>query len=328
MMGKRTAIVVLIAAVSVCAAGGKGNKSGEARADSVVYDQPTEWRMFSIDGAVHAAALQGSVLWCATESAIASINTKGGKKIEEQRFKMLGAMSSGGITAIAVDKQDGVWFGGPNGVTVKKGAQFTGFTTENGLSDNKVTAITVTAAGAVWVGTESGANQYSGGTWKQFTQKEGLASNKIQAMCADGKASVWFGTDKGISVFDGLTWKSYTTKDGISWNDIKAIAYDRRKETIWAAVGEKDVNSFDGKSWSVFMDIQQGIISIMADTQSRIWFGTGTGLIKFNGDDWISDPKQLGVPAAQVYQLFCDEKGNMWFATENGVIFRANPYPF
>jgi ligand-binding sensor domain-containing protein len=76
------------------------------------------------------------------------------------------------------------------------------------------------------------------------------------------------------------------------------------------------------------MEIQPGITTIMVDSQSRIWFGHPAGLIKFNGDDWISDPKQLGVPAASVYQLYCDEKGNMWLATENGVIFRANPYPY
>jgi ligand-binding sensor domain-containing protein len=76
------------------------------------------------------------------------------------------------------------------------------------------------------------------------------------------------------------------------------------------------------------MDIQQGIVAIMADTQSRIWFGSAAGLIKFNGDEWVSDPRQLGVPAAPVYQLACDEKGNMWFGMETGVVFRTNPYPY
>ena len=97
---------------------------------------------------------------------------------------------------------------------------------------------------------------------------------------------------------------------------------------VWAAVGEKDVNCFDGQKWNVFMDIQRDIVAIMVDSQSRIWFGSPAGLIKFNGDDWVSDPKLLGVPSAPAYQLFCDEKGNMWFGLETGVVFRTNPYPF
>jgi ligand-binding sensor domain-containing protein len=97
---------------------------------------------------------------------------------------------------------------------------------------------------------------------------------------------------------------------------------------VWAAVGEKDVNSYDGKSWNVFMEIQPGITSIMADSHSRIWFGSETGLIKFNDEEWVSDPGKLGVPAAQVYQMYCDEGGNQWFANENGVLRMDNPYPY
>jgi ligand-binding sensor domain-containing protein len=322
--------------LSVFAAGGKqggavraaGKQSGEAKADSMIYDHPTEWQLFSIDWPVHAFALQGNVLWCAAEPFVASLNIRSGKKSEMQKMKTIGTMPADSIAVIAVDKQGRVWFGGPNGAAVKNGTQVNVFTTENGLSDNRVNAIVASGNGGVWVGTDNGADLFQVGTWKQYTEKEGLISNKIQALLVDGKGSVWFGTDKGISVYDGTKWKSYTTKDGMSWNNIMAMAFDRRREMVWVAAGEKDVNSFDGQKWNVYMDIQPGITSIMVDSQSRIWFGSGTGLMKFNGDDWISDPKQLGVPAAPVYQLHCDEKGNMWFGMEKGVVFMANPYPY
>jgi ligand-binding sensor domain-containing protein len=327
-MAIRFLFLIIMTSISVCMAAGKARQSGEARVDSIVYDKPTEWRLFSVDWPVHAMALQGSTLWCATETFVASVNTRNTKKADMQKFKSLGAMAADSIAAIVIDKQGSIWFGGPGGIAVKSGVQFTVYTVDNGLCDNKVNVLLMTADGAVWAGTDNGACQFVAGAWKKFTVKEGLVSNKIQAMCIDSKGALWFGTDKGISVFDGVKWKSYTMKDGMSWNDTKAIAWDRRKETIWAVVGEKDVNSFDGEKWNVYMDIQTGITSLMVDSQSRIWFGTGKGLIKFNGDDWISDPQQLGVPAAPTYQLFCDEKGNMWFATETGVVYRANPYPF
>ncbi|MGA2508192.1 MAG: two-component regulator propeller domain-containing protein [Chitinispirillaceae bacterium] len=325
-MIKPVLMAVMIAATPILAAGGKQGRA--ASTDEVVYDQPTEWRLFSIDWPVRAFALQGTTLWCATEPFVASINTRSVKKADYQKMKELGAMPADSIAAVAVDKQGRVWFGGPNGAAMKNGSQITVFTAENGLSGTRVSAIVTAGDGGVWVGTDNGADLFLGGTWKQYTVKEGLVSNKIQTILVDGKGSVWFGTDKGISVFDGLNWKSYTMKDGMSWNDTRALAYDRRKQMVWAAVGEKDVNCFDGQKWNVYMEIQPGITTIMVDSQSRIWFGHPAGLIKFNGDDWISDPKQLGVPAASVYQLYCDEKGNMWLATENGVIFRANPYPY
>jgi ligand-binding sensor domain-containing protein len=323
-MKKASLVAVMMAAVSVAAAGGKKDRA----ADSMVYDTPTEWRLFSIDWPVRAFVLQGTVLWCGTERFIASVNTRSVKKAESQRMKELGAMSAENISAIAVDRQGRVWFGGPNGAAMKSGTQVTVFTKENGLSADSVSVIAAARDGSVWVGTGSGADQYIDGKWKHFTEKEGLVSNAIQCLLTDVKGAVWFGTDKGISVYDGAAWTAHTMKNGMSSNDIKAMAFDRRKEQVWAAVGDKDVNCFDGETWNAYLGIQQGIVAIMADSQSRIWFGSAAGLIKFNGDDWVSDPGQLGVPAAPVYQLYCDEKGNMWFGMETGVVFRTNPYPF
>jgi ligand-binding sensor domain-containing protein len=317
-------IIIMIAAASVLAAGGKK----ATRADSIVYDTPTEWRLFSIDWPVRSFAQQGTVLWCGTERFVASVTIRNAKRTESQRLRSLGAMSAENIAAIAVDSQGGVWFGGPNGAAMKKGGTVTVFTRENGLPGDTVSAVAVSNDGSVWVGTESGAARYRDGTWQRFTVAEGLLSDRIRCLLTDVRGAVWFGTDKGISVYDGAAWTAHTAKNGMSWNDTKAMAFDRRKEQVWAAVGEKDVNCFNGQTWKVYMDIQQGIVAIMADTQSRIWFGSAAGLIKFNGDEWVSDPRQLGVPAAPVYQLACDEKGNMWFGMETGVVFRTNPYPY
>jgi ligand-binding sensor domain-containing protein len=117
-------------------------------------------------------------------------------------------------------------------------------------------------------------------------------------------------------------------KNGLSWNDTKALAYDAKKNMIWAAVGDKDMNAYDGKSWKVFMEVGDGIVAIMADTQSRIWISTATGLMKFNGDEWVTDPQKIGITAAQVTQMQCDDKGNLWFGMESGVLKLDNPYPY
>lgn len=302
-----------------------GKQKGEVKADSMVYDEPTEWRVFSVGGAVRAFAVQSDLLWAATESVVSSIGS--GKRAELQKFSKLGSMPGEGIVAIVADRQGRVWFGGPAGVAVKSGNQFTNYSTGNGLCDNNVSFITAANDGSVWVGTGNGVSQFQGGSWKSYSTKDGLASDKIQTIMADGRGNVWFGTDKGISVYNGSKWTSHTMKNGMSWNDTKALAFDPKKGVVWAAVGEKDVNSYDGKQWNVFMDIQAGITSIMVDSEGRIWFGSANGLIKFNGDEWISDSKQLGVPAAQVSQVYCDGAGNLWFATENGVVRLANPYP-
>jgi ligand-binding sensor domain-containing protein len=329
-MVRQLLAVALIGAVSVLAAGGNkaGSKqTGEVKADSMVYDEPTQWRIFSIDGPSAAFALQGDLLWLASDKQVASMSIGSTKKSEVVRYKTLGTMTPEGITCIAVDRQGGVWFGGNNGIAVKNGTQFTTYTTESGLPDNGVTAIAVTPDGTVWAGTGNGLSAFSAGSWKKYGKSEGLVSDKIQALLVDKNGHIWIATDKGISVYGNGKWTTHSMKNGMSWNDTKAFGLDKRTGTVWAAAGEKDVNSFDGKTWNVYMDIAQGINSIMVDSRGRVWFGSATGLIKFNGDDWINDVKKLGVPAAQVNQMLSDEEGNLWYGMESGVIRLANPYP-
>ena len=255
------------------------------------------------------------------------MGSKSTKKSELVRYKTLGDVSAEGITSIAIDKQGGVWFGGKNGVVVKNGSQFTAYNADNGLTDNGVTAIVVGSDGAVWVGTGNGVACFSSGSWKKYSTKEGLVSGKVQALLADKNGNVWIGTDKGISVYGAGKWTTHSMKNGMSWNDTKALGIDPRNGTVWAAAGERDINMWDGKTWNVYMDIAQGIACIMVDSQGRVWLGAATGLIKFNGDEWVNDPSKLGVPAKQINQMYKDDDGNLWYGMETGVIRMDNPYP-
>jgi ligand-binding sensor domain-containing protein len=307
-------------------ANGRAQDDEAVKADSIVYDTGTEWQLFaSNSGPVAAFTVYGSQLWYATADRVTVLNTRN-RQIEE--YQKIGDLPAAGVTAMATDCTKVVWFGTKEGAVARKGTSFTTYTDQNGLSNKVVNVIYPTRDGTVWIGTENGVSGYKGGTWRKLGTKDGLAGPVVKAIVADKRGAVWFGTNKGISVFNKGTWSSHNMKSGLSWNDTKALAFDGRENVIWAAVGDQDVNAYDGKKWKVFMTIQEGITSIMADTQSRIWFGSSNPLLKFNGDEWISDPEKLGVPGAMVSQMYRDGSGNLWFACENGVIFLKNPYPF
>lgn len=297
----------------------------EVKADSIVYEKPTEWQIFAADAPVTAFTVQGNLLWYATEQTVFSSSLK---SKDVRNYSTLGSIPGSGVTCMSTDASGNVWIGGQNGVAVRKGNKFTSYTTENGIPDNSVNALLATSDGKVWIGTNNGAAVFQNGEWKVYNTEKGLAHNKVNALMADKKGSIWFGTEKGISVFDGTTWKVHDMKSGLSWNSVKALAKDPRKGTIWAAVGEKDVNCLSNGKWNTYMDIMPDIRDIMVDTQSRIWFGSPNGYIKFNGDSWVSDPKKNGVPAAQVRKMNRDKNGNLWFAIETGVLRLSNPYPF
>ncbi len=294
--------------------------------DSVVYgDNSIEWQTFVTDGPVTAFTVKGGTLWYATASGAGTITMRTNKKAVHQQF---GDIPATGVTAMATDSSGGIWIGGAQGVAYAKGNAFTTFTAENGLADNSVNCIYPAADGTVWIGGEKGVSAYKNGAWKTYSVSEGLAGNSVRDITRGAGSTIWLATNKGISEFINGSWKTHDMNSGLSWNDAKAIAFDRMKNVIWVAVGEQDVNTYDGKEWKVFMGIQEGINSIIVDTQSRVWFGSETGLFKYNGFEWVFDQSKLPFPTTYIGAMYRGDNGDLWYGLETGVLHMINPYPF
>ncbi|MBD3322399.1 MAG: hypothetical protein GF350_14960 [Chitinivibrionales bacterium] len=297
----------------------------DVKVDSITYENDMQWNVYPSEEPVVAFAATGNELWYSTgqEVNLLYMNT-----MKMQVFNKLGDISASSVAAMATDCTGVIWIGTNDGVAAGGRKGFTSHTVENGLCDNTVTAICPARHNKLWVGTPKGACLYQGNKWTHYDSKNGLPGDGVNDIAIDNKNRAWIGTDKGIGMFDGASWDIHDMKREMSWNNVKALAIDRRTGKVWAAVGESDVNSYDGKEWKVYMSIKDDISCMMVDTQGRVWFGSPTGLVKFNGDNWVSDPKKLGVTASSVAQMVCDRQGNMWFGTARGVIRLANPYPF
>jgi len=315
----------LIPAVAVMVLGANiAAYSKDVKADSVSFEKPNEYKIYKANSPVKAFAVTRDQLWYATDEVVMAQSLRANT---HTRHPKLGTVPSDGVKAMAVDGSGQIWFATPAGVAVRgTNNNFTVYTTENGLPDNNALCLTI-SRGDVWVGTAGGAARFKGGSWTKFTTAEGLVSNKVQAVAVDGKGTVWFGTDKGINSFDGSKWQTYTARDKhLEWNDTKVLSVEPGTDAVWAATGPKDLARFDGKEWRKYMELHPGVTSIMNDTR-RTWFGSPTGLFRLNNDgEWVFDPNRLGVPASQVYQMFRDDKGDLWFGIEQGVLWLNNPY--
>lgn len=301
----------------------------ETKVDTMTYETGAEFRIYSTDAAVKSFAVIKDLLWFVTEKGAGWMNMASMKKgADQQSFADIGGIAGADATCCAIDASNVAWVGTKSGLAMRAKDAFKIFSKDNGLADNAVNKILFIRGQGLWIATDNGVTLYQNGTWKSFTSKDGLAGDKVHDIVAGKSGAVWFGTNKGISCYNGGAWTNYTMKNGLSWNDTKALAVDPRTGAVWAAVGDKDVNRFDGKEWKVFMDVADGITALMADTQSRIWLSYSGGLMKFNGEEWISDPQKVGITAAQVSQMFRDDKGNLWFGMEKGVLKLNNPYPY
>ena len=284
------------------------------------------WQMFNAGGpAVTFAVSPQAVFFANGTDAVGTIDaSKAGVK---KAFALPANYSAEGVCSIAWDGKS-AWIGGKSGIAKYTAGKFELINKSNGLPDNDVRKIRIGDDGRIWVASAAGISVFAGGAWKSFGVADGLPSEDVRDIAFAKDGAVWIATAKGVAEFHGLQWTPYGESKGLSSGDVHAIAVDKRNGTVWIACGEQDVCSYQAGQWSTFSDIQKGIRTILIDTQSRIWFGHDGGIIKFNGEEWESDGKKLGVPATSVYETWISKNGDLYFGTEKGVIHMKNPYPF
>ena len=283
------------------------------------------WRLYDAGGPAVAFGVAPTTVYYSSGTEVGTID--GTKPGSRKALVLPAGFAPDGVASIAWDGKS-VWFGGKSGVAQLVAGKWTVYSEATGLPSGEVRRIRCQEGGDVWCATSAGVAVFRNGAWKSYTSADGLCSDDVRDIAFDKGGVVWFATAKGLARFDGTKWSKQDMASGMSDNDCHALVVDSRDGVVWVACGEQDVNSLESGTWNTYMDIQKGIRCIMADTQSRIWFGFEGGLIKYNGEEWLTDPKKVGVNAASVHELYKDKNGDLYFGTEKGVILLKNPYPY
>jgi len=260
------------------------------------------------------------------------------------------------VRAIFQDREGVLWFGTYGGVnqydpsaSLRAGGRaFITFTTEDGLAHNKVYSILEDREGYLWFGTYGGgASRYDGKTFVTFTTRDGLAHNEVVSIFQGGDGCLWFCAGQiGVSRYDGRTFTTFTTQDGLAHDEMHSIFQDR-EGCLWFGDEHGSVSRYDGRTFTVIIP-QYGMIhnrvwSIFQDQEGHLWFGTRYGgTIRYNP----STSSELALPVLstvegsatreqgseaftpftiregladnEVYSIFQDQEGYLWFGTRHG----------
>jgi hypothetical protein len=295
-------------------------------AREVIHEKPNEFKIIASRSPVKAFVVLRDAVWYATDEIVVNqpLNSK-----THLPYPKLGNISSTGVTSMAADRSDNVWIACEEGVAVVRGKTVTSYTSADGIPEGKVLAVAAGSGMDVWIGTENGAARFNGSSWTKYATSDGLPSNRVQALVANSRGEMYLGTNKGLSVHNGSSFQNYNAKNtgnsGLEWNNITVLAKEPNSDIVWMTDGPKNLVTFDGKTWKRYVEIQEGITSIMNDTR-RTWFGYEGGVLRFNGEDWVSDKNMHGVTAEQVYAMQRDANGNLCFGMEKGVMILNNPY--
>lgn len=134
------------------------------------------------------------------------------------------SLSGYNVTAIAEDKQNNLWIGTSQGLSVYDPAKktFKHFIhnpeSENSLPSNSILSLDFDSEMNLWIGTYGGGLvRYRDGKFKVYLEEDGLPSSVITQIINDKPGSLWISTDNGICEFDIKNNKiiSYGSDDGL-----------------------------------------------------------------------------------------------------------------
>lgn len=176
---------------------------------------------------------------------------------------------------------------------------------------------------------------------KQKTNTTGQAK-KSRGLLQDKNGNFWFcnGKNEGVTVYNGKTFTHYTEKDGLSSNFVWTILEDNLGK-LWFGTAD-GITCYDGNNFSVIpitaitgntshrktmpdptfgfpKPEENWVMSIMQDKTGMFWFGTMSGVYRYDGkifthfshNDNVAN--NTGVNIGSIESILEDNNGNIWF---------------
>jgi ligand-binding sensor domain-containing protein len=161
-----------------------------------------------------------------------------------------------------------------------------------------------------------------GAQFETFTTQDGLANNVVGSLLEDREGALWVGTQGGgISRYDQAQMAVFTTRDGLPSNGVTGL--EDRHGQLWVGTA-KGVSCWDGTRFTAVEALAgKDVLRLLEDRQGQVWFGTnGAGVIRYDGETFVSFTTQDGLGENWVSALLEDRKGYLWFGTFGGGLSR------
>lgn len=205
---------------------------------------------------------------------------------------------------------------------------------EQGLSSSKVYTVLQDKNDWIWLGTESGVSRFNGSAFKNFTAADGTAGSGVFSIAEDTSGRLWFGhLNGGLTIFDGRIFKRVKIDSITLSGDVTSIR--QTGKYLWLTSSRDGAIKIDfpsqgdtvltGKQYGGKDGLGDVISSSYMDADGSFYCMLPNGGIKiYNRDKDIFEtfkPEGLTDYFA-VVTIFRDSRGDFWFGTFNGGLYR------
>ena len=212
----------------------------------------------------------------------------------------------------------------------------TDFTVEDGLPDDVVNAVIQDGNGLLWVGTGSGLATFDGRDFKRiplsFPGAPSQGSIHVFAEASNG--DLWVGTSAGLVLIPkkdlnqlNPTAASFFPLGEPRNSEVQALLVSRQG-TLWVGTNHGLYRLESGTFKKT--NLTESIVRLAEASNGHLLVVTQRGYLEFDGQNIIEHPelpKRLGVHADQIFNVFQDRSGTMWYGTFRGAM-REGKHPF
>ncbi len=222
-------------------------------------------------------------------------------------------LAGNGVGMSLGDGNGGHWFSTDNGLSRRKGEDWTTFPFGEGGAPDSTVSAGVASDGQVWFGTGNGLYRFNGSEWVRFSTADGLPDSAITALAFDEDGRLWIATPKGICRYDDKGLVRLPEKDWLISGSIEDIIEDENG-VMWFGTWTGGLSRFDGTRWRTYNTSDgldcDGVRLLDIDRSGNLLAGTYSKLYRLTQDGFKPCTEEMIEPAFQY----------SWFHTNKGLI--------
>lgn len=227
--------------------------------------------------------------------------------------------------ALIIDREGLVWAGSTDGLfRIDEGAA-RGLTNADGLGSNYVRAVIQSDNGTVWVGHSAGLDRLQDGRAVPARLRSGHGPDASVLALATAPGTVWAGTyNQGVFRLDGNgKVQQQVLLPGAGQPLIRTLLADG-DHTLWVGSDEGLYRLRDGSVQHY--GAEEGlpgstVHSLYRDPAGGLWIGTNGGMAAMDSNGRLHSWRQgRDFPARGVFDFLGDENGDLWIATDHGLL--------
>ena len=165
---------------------------------------------------------------------------------------------------------------------------------------------------------------FDGKNWILYdTAYSAIPTTRFRDFTIDNQNNIWIGSwELGLIKFDGDYWSVYdTTNSPLLSNKIVSVHHF---DDLLFVCTVKGILTFDGERWEKISTLELEVefaTCMIKDEKNNYWFGSSTGLYKYDGKKWsVFDISNSGIANNGINSIAIDCSGNFWIESLHGYL--------